>query len=326
MDVAGLYRDPVRFRRTMVRFAETGTLLSGRDVWLTVRAQPGQVAEGPSLEQVCEGLSIDLREEEGVARARELLEASFHYGPRDTENPLAADPHWRELERWRQERLQKVIRAPRNRVEIRTLESPPAFDADSPGGDYTTPYEYLKSVHAFLELLFVYLSENPPLVEDLEYGELELQAAKSNEMAVLLGGLEARIRWIPGNMRSITARELLTRLLEEMLPLAQGLDRVDDLSLVRQVAAGRARPPAARIREELGRWYGIHVDLRHNSQLLPDDGYPRRLLERTRATMDHELEQIRADLPSVPALDRPYLTQLLDLVDSVRFTAGSGAA
>jgi len=321
MDVSGLFRDPVRFRRTMNRFAENGTLLSGRDVWLIVRAQPGQVEDGPGFEEICKNLSLDLSRKSDHARAQELLTASFRYGPRDRENALHDDPQWRALEQWRQDRLDRLIRAPRNRVEVRTLETPPAFAEDSPGGEYRTPYEYIRSVHAFLELLFIHLSENPPFVEDLEYGELELQAAKNNEQAVLLGGLDAVIRWIPRNMRSITARELLRRLLDDMKPLTDGLERHDDLEIVREIAEGKALPPAARIRKELARWYGINADRRHNARLLPDDDYPRMLLDRSREGMKAELEQISADIPTVPEADRAHLEELLALAEGAR-TAG----
>jgi len=312
MDVSSLYRDPVSFRRTMQRFAETGTLLSGRDVWLLARAQPGAVASGPDFHELCDDLGVDLSG--GLERASELLTASFRYGPADHDNPLAADPDWQAVERWRQERLQAVIRAPRNRTEVRALETPPAFAADSPGGGYETPYEYVRSVHTFLEVLFIHLSENPPLVEDLEYGEWELQAAKSNEQAVLQAGLDARVHWIPRNMRPVGARELLTAVLDEIEPLAAALDRAEDLALVREVARGAVLPPAARIRAEIGHWYGIDPGLRHNAQLLPDDSYPKALLERCRATMEAELGQIEADLPTLPVLDRPALRSLLDLV------------
>lgn len=318
MDVSGLYRDPVSFRRTMLRFARNGTLLSGRDVWLVVRAQPGTVESGPGFEDLCANLSLDLSGEEDRERATGLLNASFRYGPEDRENRLLQDPAWRALEQWRQDRLERLIRAPRNRVEVRTLETPPYFAAGSPGGGYRTPYEYIRSVHSFLELLFIYISENPEFVEDLEYGEVELQAAKSNEQTVLLGGLDSVIRWIPRNMRTVTARELLRRLLDNMTPIAAGLGRQDDLRIVRQVAEGEAMPPAARIRLEVGDWYGIDVRQRHNDRLLPDDGYPRMLLQRTREGMAEELEQIRADLPAVPEADRHYLDSLLGLIGAVR--------
>jgi hypothetical protein len=316
MDVSGLFRNPVSFRRTMARFAENGTLLSGRDVWLVVRAQSAPVDEGPGFEELCADLSLDLSSHSDRDRARKLLLASFRSGPKDRENGYYDDPQWQALERWRQERLDRLIRAPRNRVEVRTLETPPAFGGDSPGGDYTTPYEYLRSVHTFLEMLFIHLSENPPFVEDLEYGELELQAAKRNEHAVLLGGLDAVIRWIPRNMRATTPRAILRKLLNDMKPLADGLDRWDDLAIVREIAERKALPPAARIRAEVADWYGIDVDLRHNARLLPDDDYPRMLLERTRQGLKDELAQIQTDIPTVPAADRAYLEELLGLAQS----------
>ena len=323
MDVSGLYRDPVQFRRTMRRFAESGTLLSGRDIWLAVRAQPGPlVPGGRSFEQLCVDASLDLQSVDGTARAKELLHACFRFGPHFSENPLRNDPAWRKMEDWRQDMLDRLIRTPRNRVEVRTLETPPAFAADSPGGDYRTPYAWIKSVHAFLEVLFVWLAENPAQVEELEYGELELQAAKSNEQAVLYGGLNAQIRWIPASMRAMTAREALSRVLADSAVVAQALGRTDDLELVRRAAAGEVAPPAERIRKELGSWYGIDTDNRHNARLLPDDSYPRELLRRTREAMDLELDEIAADLPRLPALDQ---TSIAAMLASVRRVRGCGS-
>ena len=324
MDVSGLYRDPVSFRRTMKRFAETGTLLSGRDVWLMARAQPGPHDPGPSFGELCMSLGIDLSTEHDHARARELLVASFRHGPLDESHPMRTDPAGEAVEQWRQERLRRIIWAPRNRMELRTLETPPAFGPDTPGGDWQTPYEYIRGLHTFFELLFIYLSETPAMVEDMEYGELELQAAKSNEQAVLLGGLDAQLRWIPGHMQSVGARETLQRLLDAIRPLAQGLGRVDDLALIEQVATGETLPPAARIRAELGRWYGIDAQLRHNARILPQDSYPRMLLKRNRSAMADELDLIEADLPGVPSADSEYLTGLLALVRQARSAAAVG--
>ncbi len=324
MDVSGLYRDPVSFRRTMSRFAQTGTLLSGRDVWLMVRAQPGPHDPGPSFAELCRSLAIDLDTEHGRARAEELLHATFRHGPLDVDHALRLDPAFRDVEDWRQERLRRIIRAPRNRMELRTLETPPAFGPDTPGGDWQTPYEYIKALHTFFELLFIYLSETPPMVEDMEYGELELQAAKSNEQEMLLGGMDAQLRWIPGNMQRVGARETLQRLLEAIAPLAEGLDRTEDLALIAEVAAGRALPPAARLRGELGSWYGIDAQLRHNARILPQDSYPRMLLKRSRAAMAAELDLIEADLPGVPSADFEYLSGLLALVRVARGAAGVG--
>ena len=317
MDVSGMFRDPVSFRRTMARFAQTGTLLSGRDVWLMARAQPGPYEPGQPFGALCASLGIELSTEDGLSRARELLHAAFHYGPMDERNPHRLDPAWRYLEEWRQDRLARVIRAPRNRMELRTLETPPAFGPDSPGGDWQTPYEYIKALHTFFELLFIYLSETPDMVEDLEYGEVELQAAKSNEQAALHAGMDAQQRWLP-SMHGVSARDALQRLLDAMRPLAEGLDRAQDLTLIEQVASGESLPPAARLRAELGEWYGIDAQLRHNARILPHDSYPRMLLRRSRAAMALEVDLIEADLPSMPAADQGYLTGLLALVKDAR--------
>jgi len=316
MDVSGMYRNPVSFRRTMRRFANDGTLLSGRDVWLIARAQPGPLEPGRSFAEVCDDLKIDLSRPDGEAEASRLLHACFEYGPTNPENPIRDEAAWQKMEAWRQELLDRLIRAPRNRVEVRTLETPPAFAADSPGGDYRTPYGWLRGVHTFLELLFIYLAETPDFIQDVEYGELELQAAKRNEQSILHGGIDARIRWIP-RMQLLPARELLRRLLEAMDPLARALDRRDVLDPLWQVAHGAIEPPAARIRQEVAAWYGID-DNRHNSRLLPDDSYPRELLRRSQAAMDDELNQIAADIPTLPAPDQPFLNDLLKTIRSAR--------
>ena len=318
MDVSGLYRDPVSFRKTLRRFADSGTLLTGRDVWLTVRAQPGRLAPGPTFEEFCAGAGLDLAAPGDGARAMELLHACFQYGPHYPDNPFRHDPTWRKMEEWRQDLLDRFIRAPRNRVEVRTLETPPAFAVDSPGGDYRTPYQWIKALHAFLEVMFVWLAENPAQVDELEYGELELQAAKSNEQAVLYGGLDAQIRWVPASMHAMSAREALSRVLADTAVVAEALGRTQDLELIRRAAAGEVAPPAERIRQEAGAWYGIETHSRHNARLLPDDSYPRELLRRTREAMTLELAQIEQDLPRMPALDQPRIAALLASVRQVR--------
>ena len=304
MDVSSLWCDPVSFRRTLHRFAREGSLLSGRDIWLAVRAQAGALDEGPSFESLCGELGLHIDRREHLEQARELLHASFRGERR-------ADLANERTEAWRQQRLARVIAGPRNRVEVRTLETPPAFAGDSPGGGWQTPYEWLVGVHALLEVLFVWLAENPRAVEDLEYGEIELQTAKSNEQAVLLGGLDAQVRWIGSNPGNMSARELLAKLLAAMAPLIEGLGRAEDLRLVAAAARGEIEAPAARIRAEVGEWYGIDTRSRHNARMLPDDSYPRELLRRSREAASRELEQIEEDLPRMPSLDRPLLERFL---------------
>lgn len=315
MDLPDLYRSPVDFKRTMERFASTGILKSGRDVWLPVRAQPGATAKGPTFETLCGEIGIDMTTEEGQADARRLLNASFEFGPNDSQNsyasqnPYADDPRWREIESWRRGMLQNLINAPRNRVEVRTLETPPAFND-------ITPYEYIKGVHTFLDLLFVYLSTNPEFVHNLEYDSFTLQAAKDAEQKTLLAGMDAEVRWVP-DMTMTTPRKILEFLLKKMEDLANGLGRTEDLEVIRQVVAGGLKTPAARIREEVGQWYGINVENRHNPRLLANDGYPQSLLERNRTRMTDEVAQIRADLPKMPQQDQQVISKLLADYDHI---------
>jgi hypothetical protein len=313
MDVASLYRDPVNFRRTLERFAETGELMIGRDIWLLTRAQPGKGENIPSFEETCADHGIDLEGEDERGRVRALLEASFRYGPSDCSNPYRKESQWRVIENWRQDMLRTLIKTPRNRVEVRTLETPPAFKDQ-------TPYEYIKAVQTFLELLFIYLCQNPDFVDNLEYDDINLQAAKDNERKVLLGGLDAKIRWIP-NMTSTTPRQTLEMLLKKVEGLSQGLGRNNNLRIIRELVSGTLKPPAERIRSEVAEWYGINVEQRHNPRLLPDDDYLKHLWERNRNAMDVELEQIADDLLEVPGRDRPYLEKLLCVAKQMRTPA-----
>ena len=309
MDLPDLNKDPVSFRRTMERFASTGILKSGRDIWLPVRAQPGSTAKGQSFEELCSEIGIDMSTDEGRAEADKLLTASFEFGPNDSQNsyasqnPHATDPRWQKIETWRRKMLQNLIDAPRNRVEVRTLETPPAFND-------VTPYEYIKAVHTFLDLLFIYLSTNPEFVQNLEYDSFTLQAAKDAEQKVLLGGIDAEVRWVP-DMTMTTPRKILEFLLKKIEDLANGLGREEDLEVIRQVVSGGLKTPAARIREEVGAWYGINVDNRHNPRLLANDEYPKDLLNRNRTRMADEVAQISADLPKMPPQDQQVIAKLL---------------
>lgn len=205
--------------------------------------------------------------------------------------------------------LKSVIETPRNRVEVRTLETPPAFDD-------VTPYEYIKSIHAFLELLFIYLSQNPDFVQNLEYGPAELQAAKHNEIQVLLGGLDANIYWIP-TMKTTTPRAVLKMLLEKIEDLSSGLGRNEDLELIRQIVDGGLLTPAARIRESVGKWYDINIENRQNPRMLQDDSFAQNLFRETRRRMPDELKQIEKDLDRMPSQDREKIRQLLEIAKTI---------
>jgi len=307
MDVADLYRDPISFRKTMDKFRRKNVLKSGRDIWLPVRAQPQLEKPHQELPDLCEKIGLDLTIEDHRNQVHDYLMASFQHGPNNpTDNPFSTDPLWKKIEEWRQQTLKDIKKAPRNRVELRTFETPPAFDDQ-------TPYEYIKAVYSFFELLFIYLSQNPEFVQNLEYDSINLQAAKSNETAVLLGGMDTPIQWIP-RMTTTTPRDLLQVLLVRIQDLAQGLGRTSDLEPLNRIIQGGLKTPAERIRQEVGRWYDININQRHNPRLLPDDSYPKHLLTRTREAMTTELLQIDADLQKIPLKDRPYIENLLCMV------------
>lgn len=306
MDIPGLYESPANFTREMTRFGNNGILKSGRDVWLPVRAQPGPSPKIESFEEACTNAGLNPYD----PRAAELLTASFEYGPNNERNPFQKDADWKAVEAWRQKMLQGVINTPRNRVEVRTLETPPAFEGQ-------TPYEYMKAVQNFLDLLFIYLSTNPEFAANLEYDALNLAAAKSNEEAVLKNGMDARVYWIP-EMRQTTSREILGFLLEKIRDLAKGLGREEDLQIIQQIVEGGLKTPAQRIREEVGSWYGINIEHRDNARLLQDDTYPKAMLARTRDARDEEIVQITKDLDRMPLKDQPYIKQLLDVVAKLK--------
>jgi len=311
MDVSGLYDSDIKFRETLEGYRQNGILKTGRDLWIPVRAQSEANYQGKTFAQVCAENEINLEEEGGRQRARTLFMASLEHGPNEHKNPYKDDPVWKAIEASRQAMLLANINAPRNRVEVRILETPPAFDG-------MTPYKYIKAVHTFLELLFIYLSTNPDCVRNLAYTEGNLTVAKANEQKVLLGGMDARVRWIP-NMTTTTPREILHNLLIEMNGLIEGLEqngilRNEDLKVIRDLADGALLPPAERIRREVKAWYcKLKLDNRHNPRMLPDDDYARSLLARNRSAMNSELAEIEGELSSLPQKDQPYIRYLLNI-------------
>ncbi|MBI2464277.1 hypothetical protein HYV57_04940 [Candidatus Peregrinibacteria bacterium] len=309
MDTSELFRDLASFRKTLGQWAKNGTLLTGRDIWLPVRAQAGHSDKGKSFEEISNELNIPF-DEERIPYAQKLITSSFKFGLHDDGNPYFNDKQWKQIEKWRQKKLKNIIAADRNRVELRVLEAPPAFPD-------MTPFEYLKSIYTFIELLFIYLSEEPQFVGDLQYGENELAAAKSNETAVLEHGLDAELLWIPGNMKKVSARKLLAEIMRRIENLAQGLGCNKDLDVIRKILNDELLPPAARIRKEIAEWYNINVKHRHNSRFLPDDSYPLSLLARNREAMKDELAQIIKVIPSLHPNDKKRIEELVKAIEQL---------
>lgn len=302
MDLSGLYSGLEGFRSTMMSFAENGILYSGRDLWLPVRPQP-DFREDIKFDEFCSENGIDVTTQEGFQKASRILISLF----RKEDHPFSPNGKLRlRMEKWRQELLWKLIRAPRHRVEIRTPESPYSFE-DS------TSYEYTKSVYAFLELLFMYISTEPEELAGLGYNELELSAAKHNEQRLNKGSLDTNIYHVP-SMHLAPAREILLHLLDEILPLADAFGKTDDIQLIRDIAEGVAFTPAERVRREVAAKYDFTLEKTYDgSHTLPDTEYQLELLERSRALMINEIAQIEADFSGFPDHDRPIIQRLISL-------------
>ena len=306
MDVSSLWRSPHDNLKTLREFTERGILLFGRDIWLLTRAQAGEIAKGKSFQEACEDLKLDLQNPIDRERAKTLLIASFQHGPHGGHNPHRENPQWQAIERWRQDLLKRMTEADRNRVELRFLETPPHFE------EYT-PYKLKKGVNAFLELLMIYLSQEPEMIKGLAYDEPTLQAAKESEQLILNGDLDQRIYYCP-TLRKLPARDILEHLLNEIAPLAEALGRNPDLEIIWSIVQGELLPPALKMREEIGKVYGIKL-ARNTGRILPNDDYPHELLRRNRAGRQRELAEIRSDLPSLPQKDQEVIQSLLELIE-----------
>lgn len=320
MDIAGLFGSRPQFISELDQYLTAGLLYTGRDLWLPVRPQAGTLPSIRSFQEVCADCGLNIAEsEEDRQRAYRVLVENF---TKKEPNPTLLAP----IRNWRVHMVEQFIRAPRNRVEIRVAETPPSFEDQ-------TPYEYIKAVHTFLELYFIYLSENPEKTWNLTYSSRELKAAEHNEQAILKQGLDAKTHW-PHNLRETTGREMLRDILDdpEFQTLARLLDREQDLHLIREIAFVNTPPPAERMRREIAAEYGIDARQSGISRFLDNDNgndpdrYPKEVLRRTREAMAKELQQIEDDLPTLPAPDKAYLGPILEQVKRLRTDANAPAA
>jgi hypothetical protein len=318
MDIPGLFSNRSKFTAELEEFLTNRLLLTGRDIWLPTRPQATPIHGGKSFQEVCIESDIDLTNPQDRDRALKMLVESF------TQKSKKGDKQNR-IKDWRVQMVRDFIHAPRNRVEMRVAETPPAFDNQ-------TPYETTKAIHAFLELVFIFLSQNPEKLQHLTYSPTELQAAKHNEYTILNQGLDAKI-YSPHNFRETTGRELLANIMEEpgFKELVALLERDEDLEPIQRIALSYrsprnplALPPAERIRQEIAKEYGIDARQSGIDRFLHDnnggdpDRYPKELLSRTRAAMGKELRQIESDIPTVPTADQAFLQTLLEQTQKVR--------
>lgn len=311
LDMANLFSNRQTFLSELHSALDDRLLYTGRDIWLPTRPQAAPIHAGKSFQQICEECGIDLDTPEGMGTARKILAESFTL----QEGDPSGTKNYRPVKNWRLEMVQKFIEAPRNRVEMRVTETPPAFEGQ-------TPYQTIKALHTFQELLFIYLTRNPEWAQRLRYSCTELPAAKHNEESILKNGLDGKTYW-PHNRRETTGRAMLKTILDdpEFKKLVEALNRTEDMEWIRQVAESTTKPPAERMRDEIAAEYGINADHNETDRFLhgeDPDRYPRELLRRTRAAMPLELQQIETDLLTVPKADQPALRTLLNTVKKIR--------
>ncbi len=310
MDVSTLWDNIESYEETMRGWAADGTLPSSRAIWLPVRAQTIN-GSGEKFDKFVDS-SLEKKDENFL---REALTASYKFGPNSSENPLQNDPDWKKIEAWRQKEIAAVIAGPKNRVENRVGETPFYFEANG-DADSMSPYKYIKAFHTFQELLFIWISESPKILDGLRYDEQNLGRTRGNEEAVLLKGLDARVRFLPKNSE-MSARSSLKIILNELRELAVAMDRTEDLQLIIDIADGKLQTPAERLRSEVGEKYGMNTD-RSTSRALPDNAYQHELLDRTRKGMTIELSEIEKDLPGLPGVDQPFISYLLGLAKELK--------
>lgn len=312
MDVSRLWENIEGYEKTMRGWAADGTLASSRAIWLPVRAQSVN-GNGVKFKDFVDS-NLQGTDPEFL---REALMASYKYGPNSRENPLREDSRWQKIEEWRQKEIAAIISAAKNRVENRVGETPFYFPHDKDSNqEEMTPYRYMKAFHTFQELLFIWISESPSILDGLRYDEQNLGRTRGNEESVLLRGMDARVRWLPGNTE-MDLRSSLKIVLAQLRDLAIALDRLDDLEPIMKIANGSSMTPSERLRSEVGAKYDMNTD-RSMSRSLPDNAYQTELLERTRAGMKLELDEIEMDLATLPSGDQTFISYLLNMAKELK--------
>jgi succinyl-diaminopimelate desuccinylase len=165
------------------------------------------------------------------------------------------------------------IDLPMARVEVRTDE----------GGH---PLELDIANLAFKELLLIQFYADPTYGRAFRYDGEDLARARRNEHSAAQKGLEAAIE-DPFTGKPIAMRDFLRRTLEEIMPLAEALERRDLLGPLCEMAVG-APNTSTRIREELRRSLG-------KDSRVPDD-LLRELAEKREGEVARDVERIAGEL------------------------------
>ena len=286
LDVPGLYASHGDYLDISYKLVRSG-LRFGANNWTPVRAR----SDVDPVRRNIMATSEQLRE----LYRRGIYPTGEHGSHEEAERALVV------------ENLCARVDLPMNRVEVRTDE----------GGD-DLPLSVAKVL--FKDLLMLRIYGDPDFGSDYRYNAQDIARARANEEAAARGGLDARIDH-PMTGASISVRQYLAQLLEEVEGLATGLEVVNQLEPLKEMAAGGPNP-ATEIRrwvsEELG---GDPERTRSGATVVPSELLVK-WFERRRESISREIEELAGN-PDGQGSEWP---KLAPLVSGLRKMAGDRPA
>jgi succinyl-diaminopimelate desuccinylase len=213
LDVPGLYASHGDYLEISYRLVRSGARF-GANNWTPVRAR----SDVDPVRRNIMATSEQLRE----LYRRGIYPTGEHGSLDEAERALVV------------ENLCARVDLPMNRVEVRTDE----------GGD---DLDLSLAKVLFKDLLMLRIYADPEFGEPYPYDADDIGRARRNEAAAARDGLDAILEDAEGGCGG-TAREYLGRLLEEIEPIAHGLEVSEQLEPLREMAGGGPNP-AERVRQ-----------------------------------------------------------------------------
>jgi succinyl-diaminopimelate desuccinylase len=229
LDIPNLYRsheDYLRFSYDLVR---RGLRMAGND-YMPVRARS-------SAEPV----------ERLILATSDQLHALYHRGLYKVDGSLTVEEMARQIER---EKTLARINIPMSRVEIRTDEGGHPLDVDIAN-------------LTLKELLLIQIYADPTFARAFRYDHEDIARARRNEAQAAHQGLRAEIE-NPFSGKAIGLRDFLQWTLNQLRPLAEGLELWPQLAPLVEMASGApntAEKMRARLQKEIGQGEIVPIEL-----------------------------------------------------------------
>ena len=192
------------------------------------------------------------------------------------------------------ENLCARVDLPMNRVEVRTDE----------GGD---TFELSIAKILFKELLMLRIYAEGEQSTDYAYEADDVVQTRRDEVVAAHEGLDGVVSH-PDRDGSVVVRELLGEVLDELMPLAEGLGCLGQLEPLREMAGGGPNP-AGVMRTWLSGELGSPRQLASGAKVVPND-LLLELVQRRRCVIAEEVEEI-ANLPEIRGHSSPVLGELV---------------